>query len=112
MMPGASLSVLGAFLLQERWIESLCEQVMCIITAENCKGFGASLHLQLACLLAFLPFRICHAALFFEHHQKLFVGRQRLLGILNVFFGLGIFLISVCKFLCLAVDLGLAGLDL
>merc|ERR1712100_712802 len=45
-----------ALLLQKRWVESLREQIMSVVRAEDRQSLGACFHLQLTSLLPLLPF--------------------------------------------------------
>merc|ERR1719323_1452277 len=91
--------------LEECRIECPCEQVMCIITAEHCQCFRHCLHFQLARLLTLFPFFVGHGTFFLQHHEELFICRQRLFGVLNIFFCLCIFLVCVSELSCFLLNL-------
>mmetsp|Transcript_112246 Transcript_112246/g.206015 ORF Transcript_112246/g.206015 Transcript_112246/m.206015 type:complete len:225 (-) Transcript_112246:802-1476(-) len=100
----SALRVRGPLSLKQGRVECLCEHVMSIIRAEDRQRLGHCFHLKLTRLLPRLPFGIRHCALLLEHHQKLLVSRERVLGVLDVFFGLGILLVSCGLLRALLVD--------
>mmetsp|Transcript_37307 Transcript_37307/g.87369 ORF Transcript_37307/g.87369 Transcript_37307/m.87369 type:complete len:348 (+) Transcript_37307:1058-2101(+) len=85
---------------------------MSIVSAQDCKCLGDSLHLQLPRLLALLPLLVGHGALLLEHHEELLVSGEAVLGVLNVHLGLGVLLVRGGKLLGLAVNLLSASRDL
>merc|ERR1719326_759247 len=85
---------------------------MCIITAQDCQGLGASLHLQSTSLLALLPLAVSHGTLLLQHGQEFLICRQRSLSVDDILLCLCILLVGVRQLVSLGIDLRLSSRDL
>merc|ERR1740117_1603400 len=103
---GLALAVLRH--LDQSRVESLGEQIMCLIGTQHCQCLRACLHLELASLGALFPLGISAGALLLEHGQERLVLSKCLLGVLKIFTVLCELLLSISILLSLGINLVLA----